>query len=71
MTNSIQKIKIWNIKFECITDINKNNNEQYKICHVSYINNNNYIHIIESSYEVPILVYNLDSEKIKEIKKMR
>ena len=67
MTNSIQKIKIWNIN----SDINKYNNEQYKICHVSYINNNNYIHIIESSYEVPILVYNLDSEKIKEIKKMR
>ena len=65
MTNSIQKIKIWNIN----SDINKYNNEQYKICHVSYINN--YIHIIESSYEVPILVYNLDSEKIKEIKKMR
>lgn len=68
MTISLQKIKIWNINLECITDINKNNNNINKICLISYINNNNYIHIIESSNEVPILVYNLDGIKIKEIK---
>lgn len=68
MTISLEKIKIWNINLECLTDIKKKNNDIYKICHISYIHNNNYIHIIESSDEVPILVYNLDGIKIKKIK---
>ena len=69
MTISTQKIKIWNaINFQCLTDINKKYNDIYKICDISYISNNNYIHIIESSNEVPILIYDIEGNKIKEIK---
>ena len=69
MTISTQKIKIWNaINFQCLTDINKKYNDIYKICDISYLSNNNYINFIESSNEVPILIYDFEGKIIKEIK---
>ena len=64
MTISKQKIKIWNFNnMKCITEINKT----YQICNISYLNNDE-IYIIESTDELPILVYNIEGKIIKKIK---
>ena len=68
MIISVQKIKIWNFtNMQCLTEINKNNKDEYKVCYISYLNNND-IYIIESSSDMPIFVYNIEGNKIKEIK---